>query len=280
MSAWTLIPCLVTLRKEFDTVSPHRDRGADGSIGDSNHTSSSDHAPDEDSSVLRDRDADHTNEVHALDIDSTGPWPDAGWFNRTVLALVEREKAEYESPTIVGRLQYVIHDHRIASRSWGWSWRDYDGEDPHTNHAHFSARYLSSTEADTRPWGVYEEDDVDLTDTDIEKIAAASWNHFLTVAGSGATVRAGTILGYNDSLHVGTRRMILDALAAHDAGDDKALADLRAAVDKVPGAVAAAFPVDRIVDELSQRLPAVSREDLEEALRAVLGSLDTVGPVA
>jgi hypothetical protein len=30
----------------------------------------------------------------------------------------------------------------------------YNGSDPHTNHAHFSARYETDTEADTRPWGV------------------------------------------------------------------------------------------------------------------------------
>lgn len=156
MSAWTLVACLVALREEFNLVSPHRDKGADGSIGDSAHTSSSDHTPDEDSYVLRDHDADNKNEVHALDIDSSGPWPEPGWFNQTILDLVAREKREYESPTIFGRLQYVIWNRRIASRSWGWTWQSYSGSsDPHTNHAHFSARYTTAQEADTRPWGVY-----------------------------------------------------------------------------------------------------------------------------
>jgi hypothetical protein len=154
MSAWTVIQCLLTLRAEFNTVSPDRDKGADGTIGDTAHTSSSDHTPDEDSDVLRDHDADDKNEVHALDIDSSGPWPDGGWFNRAILALVERERVEHESADIVGRLSYVIWNRRIASRSQGWAWRDYAGSDPHTNHVHFSGRYLSSTEADTRPWGV------------------------------------------------------------------------------------------------------------------------------
>lgn len=163
MSAWILVPCLVSLRTEFNAIAPGRDKGADGAIGDSSHTSSSDHSPDEDSDVLRDHDEDSKNEVHALDIDSTGPWPESGWFNNTILALVAREKAEYESATIVGRLKYVIWNKRIAERSNGWAWRTYTGSDPHTNHAHFSARYTSEQEADTRPWGV---DDMPLTSTD------------------------------------------------------------------------------------------------------------------
>ena len=32
MSAWTLVPCLVCLREEFNLLSPNRDKGADGSI--------------------------------------------------------------------------------------------------------------------------------------------------------------------------------------------------------------------------------------------------------
>ena len=185
MADWTTVACLLTLRAEFDRVSPHRDRGADGTIGDSAHTSSSDHTPDEDSSVLRDHDADSKNEVHALDIDSSGPWPVPGWFNATILALVERERADYESPTTVGRLQYVIWNGRIASRSWGWTWRDYNGADPHTNHAHFSARYVTAAEADTRPWGV-KGDDVSSQDV-IEALESAAGRKAIITALQGWT---------------------------------------------------------------------------------------------
>lgn len=167
MSAWVLVPCLVALREEFNAVNPNRDKGADGSIGDNSHTSSSDHTPDEDSDVLRDHDADNKNEVHALDIDSSGPWPEDGWFNRAILDLVERERVEYESPTTVGRLKYVIWNRRIAKRSNGWRWEAYTLSDPHTNHAHFSSRYESGPEADDRSWGI--EDSVMPT---VQEIAA------------------------------------------------------------------------------------------------------------
>lgn len=169
MADWHTVPCLLTLRAEFDAVSPGRDRGADGTKGDSNHSSSSDHTPDEDSDVLRDRDADSSNEVHALDIDSTGPWPGgAAWFDAKIKAIVARERAEYESTALVGRLRYVIWNRRIAERSNGWNWRAYTLDDPHTNHAHFSARYESGPEADTRPWGVQEDDDMALADELLE----------------------------------------------------------------------------------------------------------------
>src|ERR1044072_850224 len=192
MSAWIVVPCLLKLRDEFNQVSPTRDKGADGTIGDSSHTSSSDHTPDEDSDVLRGRDADSTNEVHALDIDSSGPWP-AGWFNPPILAIADRERRDYQSPTIVGRLQYIIWNHRIISRSWDWSeWRSYDGADPHTNHAHFSARYLTAAESSTRPWGVSEEDPV--TPAEIDAIADAVITKMVTTAKTIADAQRGDLV--------------------------------------------------------------------------------------
>jgi len=164
MSEWVLVPCLVALRTEFNEVAPARDRGSDGSIGDGAHTSSSDHTPDEDSDVLRDHDADSKNEVHALDIDSSGPWPGGWeWFNATILAIVERHRAGQDD-----RLQYVIWNHRIASRSWGWTWRTYTSTtDPHTGHAHFSSRYTTTQENDTSSWGVAQRG---LSDMDLDEL--------------------------------------------------------------------------------------------------------------
>lgn len=150
--AWELIRCLVALRNEFNILAPGRDKGADGSIGDSAHTSRSDHTPDEDSVYLRDHDADSKNEVHALDIDSTGPWPRS--FGSIVQAIIAGEKAKWLDANDRCRLEYVIFNGKIYSRTRDFEPRDYTGSDPHTNHAHFSGRYLTTTENDTRPWGV------------------------------------------------------------------------------------------------------------------------------
>ncbi|GAA2886405.1 hypothetical protein Acy02nite_41600 [Actinoplanes cyaneus] len=163
MSEWVLVPCLVSLRAEFTAVAPRRDRSSDGAIGDGNHTSASDHTPDEDSDILRDHDADSKNEVHALDIDSSGPWPGGpAWFDAAVKGIVDRHRRGEDD-----RLQYVIWNRQIANRDIGnWKWRPYTStKDPHTGHAHFSARYTTAQEQDTGPWGL-EGDDMPLNSDD------------------------------------------------------------------------------------------------------------------
>ena len=173
MSAWSVIACLLTLRTEFNVISPTRDKGADGTIGNSLHTSSSDHTPDEDSAVLRDHDADSKNEVHALDIDSSGPWPGTGTqkerFHAIVMRIIAGEKAKWKSKTDKCRLNYVIWDRKIYDKDNDFEPRDYDGDDPHTNHAHFSGRYETSCENDTRPFGVIQEED-EMNEADFAKI--------------------------------------------------------------------------------------------------------------
>jgi hypothetical protein len=149
MASPVLVPCLVILRSEFNSVSPKRDKGADGWIGDSAHKNKeSDHNPDETGRTPFE-DTDKVDEVHALDIDSTGPWPTPSWFNSTVLRIVSRHRNGLDD-----RLQNVIWNGKIASRSRGWEWTDYHGTNKHTDHAHFSARYTTKQESDTSPWGV------------------------------------------------------------------------------------------------------------------------------
>jgi hypothetical protein len=184
MSAWTVIPCLLTLRSEFNALAPGRDKGADGTIGDTAHTSSSDHTPDEDSRVLRDHDGDSKNEVHALDIDSTGPWPGTGTqkqrFHRLVMRIIAGERRKWLSATDRCRLNYLIWDGYIYDKDNDFEPVRYYGSDPHTSHAHASGRYETACENDTRPWGVLTpppvEEDMAITDEDADKIARAILN--------------------------------------------------------------------------------------------------------
>ncbi len=150
---WVLVACLVSLRNEFNKLAPSRDRSSDGSIGDSAHAeSSSDHNPDE-TGATPSEDADNINEVHAIDVDAD--LRKSGWsMAKAVEVIVTRHRDGRDN-----RLQNVIYNRRIWSRSWGWTARTYTGSNPHDKHAHFSSRYTTPQESDTRSWGLLEADD-------------------------------------------------------------------------------------------------------------------------
>lgn len=176
MAAWTLVPCLVALRGEFNRIAPNRDRASDGSIGDTAHqNTNSDHNADEDSAALRDHDTDSKNEVHAIDVDKDLRVPGLT-MQRVVDHLVTRCRTGAER-----RLTYIIYNRRLYSGVTGWraEGRPYDGANAHTEHAHFSASYDTAREASTASWHL--EDLVALTDAEIERIAERVeqrvWNH-------------------------------------------------------------------------------------------------------
>jgi hypothetical protein len=158
---------LPVLRDEFDKSSPKgskRDKGAEGFVGDTAHAAggTSDHLPDEDYAALRNKDSDHKNEVHAYDCDSTGPWPDGkrgdikdSWFDQKIMMIIANEKKRWLDPNDMCRLHYIIWRGMIYSTSTDWAGKKYTGSDQHYNHAHFSCRYETRAEEDTRPWGVY-----------------------------------------------------------------------------------------------------------------------------
>lgn len=148
MASWVLVPCLIALRDEFNAISPGRDKASDGSIGDTAHANeSSDHNPDETGNTPYE-DADHLNEVHAIDVDDDLKSADLSMQEACDIIRLRHAHG------VDDRLQNIIYNRRIASRSWGWVWKAYDGPSPHTEHAHFSSRYTSAEEADTRPWGL------------------------------------------------------------------------------------------------------------------------------
>lgn len=163
MATWVLVPCLVSLRDEFNALSPGRDKASDGSIGDQAHAgSSSDHNADETGSTPSE-DSDSRNEVHAIDVDKD--LRRSGWtMERAVKIIIARHRTGKDD-----RLQNIIYNREIWSRSWGWTARGYTGSNPHDKHAHFSARYTTAQEADTSPWGLLEAADQDEGEIMIKK---------------------------------------------------------------------------------------------------------------
>lgn len=159
MASWVLIPALKSLFAEFDRIAPRRDKASDGSIGDLAHQKEiSDHNPDETGSVPI-HDADHVNEVHAIDVDDDLNESDLT-MEKVVQFLLGRCRSGAEK-----RLRYIIYNRRIWSASSGWVQKTYTGASAHTEHAHFSASYESKYEASTASWHL-EEIPVALTSAD------------------------------------------------------------------------------------------------------------------
>lgn len=159
MASWVLIPALKSLFAEFDRIAPRRDKASDGSIGDPAHQKEvSDHNPDETGSVPI-HDADHVNEVHAIDVDDDLNESDLT-MEKVVQFLLGRCRSGAEK-----RLRYIIYNRRIWSASSGWVQKTYTGASAHTEHAHFSASYDSNREASTASWHL-EEIPVALTSAD------------------------------------------------------------------------------------------------------------------
>jgi hypothetical protein len=203
---WEVVPCLVQLRAEFNALDPQRPKGADGTIGDDAHRlKSSDHNPDETGTVPI-HDADRVNEVHALDI--TTFW----WISRAVAFLVSRCRSGAEK-----RLRYIIWDHTIYEASNEWKPRGYEGTDPHTGHAHFSASYDSKHEADRSSWrlaDLKEKPAVALTPAENTAIANAVWatliEDFADPANPNRKLAAATWMGYSDARRNSVQAAIAD----------------------------------------------------------------------
>ncbi|MEV6345279.1 hypothetical protein [Actinoplanes sp. NPDC051851] len=275
MADWILVPCLVTLRTEFNRLAPDRDHASDGSIGDAAHaSSSSDHNPDETGATPYE-DADAKNEVHAIDVDSD--LRRSGWtMKRAVDVIVGRHRAGKDD-----RLQNVIYNRKIASRSWGWTWRDYDGSSPHTEHAHFSARYTTAQESDTSPWGLLEEDDdMDqatftkylenaLKDGDVRRLMTQATLGTDGVIASPSTANSKNADGTPNAEWAGgsflqniynmlyTTRAYAATAAGKDFDEQEVIAGILAGLD--PNLIAAAIPQDsaeRVAQALAERLSA------------------------
>lgn len=227
MPSWELVPCLVNLRSEFNALAPDRDKSSDGSIGDSAHaSSSSDHNPDETGATPYE-DADRDNEVHAIDVDAD--LRKAGWsMERAVDVIVGRHRSGADD-----RLQNVIYNRRVWSRSWGWTEREYTGSNPHDKHAHFSSRYTTAQESDERRWGLLAADkgDDQMDADEFFASAARGAEGGPTATAADRTNRNNAVKVLRFALGLPVDQQSMENLPCGPAG---ALARIEAAVTPVP----------------------------------------------
>ncbi|MGX6603054.1 hypothetical protein ACWKSP_13075 [Micromonosporaceae bacterium Da 78-11] len=289
MASWILVPSLVALRDEFNALAPRRDKASDGSIGDTAHAQeSSDHNPDETGNTPYE-DADNVNEVHAIDVDAD--LRQAGWtMDRALEVIITRHREGRDD-----RLQNVIYNRRIWSRSTDWASRVYTGDNPHTEHAHFSARYTTAQESDTRPWGLLE-DDVTKSEfiawmtewarsaagREALAIAVLTWDPGKDASGKikpggvanpGADSATNPTVGPSYALNRAIVGSILSEQILAKLADDLGVAP-------VPPSIGAQLRADQALDampfrpapaQLDPPAGAASLEDTVAALRAVLG---------
>lgn len=138
--AWRVFNSLLVLRDQVNALAPSRDKGADGTICDTNHPTTSDHCPHSVAGV-------GSEMVSALDLTHD---PVDG-FDSYMFAEVLRTHRD-------NRIKYVISNRRIfssytTSARSAWTWGSYSGTDPHTNHIHISV--LDTLNSDTKtPWNL------------------------------------------------------------------------------------------------------------------------------
>lgn len=159
---WRAMNSLLVLRDQVNAIAPDRSRASDGLVGDLAHQAeTSDHNPHPVAGVGDEM-------VTALDL-THDP---ANGFDSYLFAEILRV---HRDP----RIKYVISNHRIfssysnSSRA-AWTWGDYTGTDPHTNHVHVSV--LDAVISDTKtPWNL--EGFAVTTQDDVIVATTGLWDH-------------------------------------------------------------------------------------------------------
>lgn len=134
--AWRTARSIPVLHRQLRPLAPNAPPSAFGTIGDTAHSSTSDHAPKD-------------FPGWGNDIVTAADFPKAGHLNpRTVLDAIRRSRDD--------RVKYGISNGQMFSSypAHGyapWTWRPYGGSDGHWTHGHLSV--VGDARADnTRPW--------------------------------------------------------------------------------------------------------------------------------
>lgn len=192
--AWRVFNSLLVLRGQVNELAPNRGKGADGTICDTNHPTTSDHCPHNVPGVGPEM-------VSALDL-THDP---AGGFDSYRFAEVLRINRDK-------RIKYVISNKRVfdSSGSDAWTWRAYSGTDPHTNHVHISVLDAAISDT-TTPWNLEGFMATQFNSEDKTVLQAAPWQYSGRGIGenNGTTVAKST-LAYFDEVLDNSRGVITD----------------------------------------------------------------------
>ncbi len=133
-SSWRPAASLLKIVSQVNEIAPKRKKASDGTIGDQNHSATSDHQP-----KIKDG---GQGIVTAADITHD---PDRGCDCKSIASSLEKSRDE--------RIKYVIWDRKIMSSEVSpWTWRNYTGSNPHDKHIHISVRPEKKFYDDPRDW--------------------------------------------------------------------------------------------------------------------------------
>lgn len=272
--AWRLVRSLEQLRRQVQAAAPRAvppatPASAWGTIGDTAHTSTSDHSP-------------HTYAA----LGSTPVVCAADFPHAPALGLDGGRFTEALRQSRDSRIAYVIFNSRIFSGHAvgnvpAYVWRTYDGDDDHSTHWHVSTVHTAAAD-DTRTWampGMTNGDTMASILTGDEQRRLANVDEYAygvakeldplpkIVGGSGAVTPV-------DNLPLRRAKRVedkLDQLLARPAGDN---------VTPTPEQWAAltASITTTIEDLFAQKVGAAAELAAEAAIRKVLGGLDGAVP--
>ena len=141
---WVVVPNLLEGRDQLNKRFPNRDKGAEGTIGDTSHqASASSHNPDL-TGHPEYRDGDSKDEVRAADFDKDLRDPAGVTMEQVVQLWVKKARAG-QMPWV----RYLIFNKRIWHRRDNFTTRTYTGSNPHTDHVHVNSDFTQAADTVT-----------------------------------------------------------------------------------------------------------------------------------
>jgi hypothetical protein len=262
--AW-IDPFFAALNRRF----PNRNKSTDGTIGDQDHaTGTSGHNPDDTPGVQAERqDADTKPEVRAADASAN--------LGDPRLTMQDVVDAILRTPTDRDRLIYIIFNGFIWRKAGGWRRETYTGADKHRTHIHASGDPMS--DEDGAPWTSILTLGDDMSAQAESILAALASGGLNYVDNTGRTQQFVPTVEIYRQLEFRKGVTLALAAIAEKVDLDPAELDLVKAAAR-EGALSAAEGLAAAVVAALPEGERVTKADVEQAIRSVLGGLDGATP--
>lgn len=213
-----VVQCLEDLREQLNAIAPNRDKTSDGGKGDTAHQERASSHNEDESGTPEWRDPDSKDEIRARDFDKDLREPGLTMGMVVAWLVAGAKSGEF------WWLRYIIFDGSIWHKNSGWVRRDYNGSNPHDQHAHVNSDFSQSADEKKNCNYRLEDIPVALTNEDkewieerINAVPSRVWGFKLLRPngkdGAGNThTEAGVYQRYLDVVALNTSQRVIDAL--------------------------------------------------------------------